>query len=257
MSVQRIYHPGLTAGASREDLGAEDYHYVKNVLRLKPGDELLLFDGKGLESRTVIRGFGDKTVLVEIVATEEIMDDSPPLILAQALPKENKMDFIVQKSTELGASSIIPFTSSRTVPKLDPEKALKRVERWRKIAGEAAKQCGASRVPDISEIVPFVGMFYKLPLESIKLFFWEEESTCGIREALGSEEKLKSAPLFIVVGPEGGFSRREVDQARDRGFRTVHLGRRILRAETAPLVILSIIQYERGSLDMPRDEKGE
>lgn len=248
MSIQRIYRPGIRESSTEEELGPEDHHYIKHVLRLKPGNRLVLFDGRGREYKTVIREFGTKSVLVDIISSHEIEDALPPLTLAQALPKENKMDFIIQKATELGVERIIPFTSSRTVPRLSTDKAAARLKRWRKIAAEASKQCGSPKVPEVSNILPFDAVLDEAANVPLKLFFWEEESRRGIGDVLKGETRLADIPLFFVVGPEGGFSRNEVEAAELRGFTTAHLGRRILRAETAPLVILSIIQYERGAI---------
>ncbi len=256
VSIQRLYRPDIAQGASQKELGREDFHYIKNVLRLKPGDGLLLFDGKGTEYNGTIREFGKKKILVDITASDRVEDDAPPIILAQALPKENKMDFIIQKATELGVSRIIPFTSSRTVPKLSGDKAAARLKRWRKIAAEASKQCGSSQVPEVTDLHTFETMLDEAGDRTIKLFFWEEESRLGIGDILRGKTGLAETPLFIAVGPEGGFSGNEADLARRRGFTTAHLGRRILRVETASLVILSILQYERGTMHLSSQQKG-
>ena len=256
MSVQRIYRPGLLQESNQEELESEDYHYIRNVLRLKTGDRLVLFDGRGIEAQAVIHSYGKNSVLVDITATDRIKDDKPPLILAQSLPKDNKMDLIVQKATELGAASIIPFTSARSIPRLTSDKAAARVRRWGKIASEAAKQCGSASVPSVSDILSFRDMLGVAPGNSIKLFFWEEETRQGIEDVLHGKNGYNHSPFFIVVGPEGGFSRDEADEARACGFLTTHLGKRILRVETASLVILSIIQYKRGSMRLDGKQKG-
>ncbi|MDD5475238.1 MAG: 16S rRNA (uracil(1498)-N(3))-methyltransferase [Syntrophales bacterium] len=255
MSIHRIYRPGLTAGAGRTELEDEDFHYVKNVLRLKPGSLLMLFDGVGNEYTAVIEGFESSKAILSIKHSKRILYDSPSLTLAQALPKESKMDFIVQKATELGVRYIIPFTSSRTVPKLTADKAAARVTRWRKIASEAAKQCGGAIVPKVSEIVNFEAMLEEAARSPLALFFWEEEKSRGIRDIFSNPSGPEISGVSVVVGPEGGFSRSETAAARDRDFTTVHLGRRILRVETAALVILSIIQYEIGSIGLPLERK--
>ena len=248
MSVQRIYRPALTPGTTKIDLEQEDFHYLKHVLRLKAGDPLILFDGIGNEYSAVINDFGDSRVRLEIREERRVDDPAPPVILAQAVPKESKMDFIIQKATELGVRTIIPFTSSRTVPRLTEEKAAARVKRWRKIAAEASKQCGGTIVPRVSEIRTFEAMMDEGARASLPLFFWEEEQGRGIRDVFSAPFRPDLSEISIVVGPEGGFSRDEATAARNRGFTAVHLGRRILRVETAALVILSIIQYEVGSI---------
>lgn len=257
MSVQRIYRPALKPGTRRTELGHEDFHYLKHVLRLRTGDPVILFDGVGNEYDAFIDGFDASRVLLEIREERHVDDPSPPVILAQALPKEGKMDFIVQKATELGVKAVIPFTSARTVPKLTAEKAAARAKRWRKIAAEASKQCGGVIVPRVSEILTFEAMIDKAAGASLCLFFWEEEQDRGIRDIFSGTFGPAPSEISIVVGPEGGFSRDEVTAARKRGFTTAHLGRRILRVETAALVILSIIQYETGSIGSPPERNGD
>lgn len=246
----------MNHSSKREELGPEDFHYIKHVLRLKPGDTLLLFDGRGTEYEAVISQFGAKTVQVDITATHRFDDIHLPMTLAQALPKDNKMDFIVQKSTELGVSRIIPFTSSRTIPKLTGEKAAARIARWRKISAEASKQCGSTRVPMLEDIMPFTDMLEAANRHDARIMFWEEEPSRGLRNILQEAPLQEKAGFFIIVGPEGGFSRAEAAQAQERDFVTAHLGRRILRVETAALVILSILHYERGSLGSLLGEDG-
>ncbi|MCK9229159.1 MAG: 16S rRNA (uracil(1498)-N(3))-methyltransferase [Syntrophales bacterium] len=248
MSVQRVYRPALRPGTTMTELDREDFHYLKHVLRLKVGDTVILFDGVGNEYEAVIDDFGASRVRLEIREERPVDDPAPPVILAQALPKEGKMDFIVQKATELGVRTIIPFTSSRTIPRLTGEKAAARVKRWRKIAAEASKQCGNAIVPEVSEIRTFEAMIDEGARASLPLFFWEEEHHRGIRDIFSTPFRPDLSEISIVVGPEGGFSRDEATAARNRGFMTAHLGRRILRVETAALVILSIIQYEIGSI---------
>lgn len=257
MPVQRIYRPALTPGTTKTELGQEDFHYLKHVLRLRAGDPVILFDGAGNEFEALIEGFDGPRVLLEIREERRVDDPTPPVILAQALPKEGKMDFIVQKATELGVRAIIPFTSARTVPRLTAEKAAARAQRWRKIAAESSKQCGGAIVPGVSDILTFEEMLEKAALSSLSLFFWEEEQDRGIRDIFSGPFRQEPSGISIVVGPEGGFSRDEVTAARKRGFTTAHLGRRILRVETAALVILSIIQYETGSIGSPTERKGD
>jgi 16S rRNA (uracil1498-N3)-methyltransferase len=164
----------------------------------------------------------------------------------QSLPKANKMDFIVHKATELGTCKIVPFLSSRSIPKLSPEKTRVKVSRWRNIAVQAARQCSGASIPEIGEIIHFEEAVSQPGPESMKLIFWEEETQKGIKEALCDARYNGVKDISVIVGPEGGFTREEVARATEKGFISVTLGKQVLKVDTAVLTILSIIQYEKG-----------
>jgi 16S rRNA (uracil1498-N3)-methyltransferase len=152
---------------------------------------------------------------------------------------------LIQKATELGVKEIIPFFSSRSIPLLEKSRRLKRHHRWEKIAIEASKQCGRGVVPKVELVKDYPDMLRTASTDSLRLILWENEGV-NLREVLeGSKERKK---IFFVIGPEGGFSQDEVEKAKRAGFVAVTLGRRILRAETASLCLLSILQYERGDI---------
>jgi len=248
LTLPRIYRPEMTGGETVIQSDGKDFHYLKTVLRLGEGRELRLFDGKGGEWRAVIEKYGDQSASLRILKKEA---PSPPPIeitLAQSLPKSDKMDFIIQKGTELGVGRIIPFISSRSVPRPDAGRRENRLNRWRRIAAEAARQCGRSVVPEMTDILSFDEMLQHRGENTLGMVFWEGEEERSLKSLLQSETGRERTGFFIVIGPEGGFSRDETDRAVSRGFLTVTLGPRILRTETAPLTILSILQYERGSL---------
>jgi 16S rRNA (uracil1498-N3)-methyltransferase len=166
------------------------------------------------------------------------------ITLAQSLPKTDKMDLIIQKATELGASNIAPFVSSRSIPVLTPDKARQRRERWQKIALEAARQCRRPDVPEVGPVVTFREMLDASADAQLKIIFWEEEEGTTIKRVLG--EHADALSIVIAIGPEGGFSPEEVEAARARGFIPTTLGKQVLKTETAGLATLAIIQYERG-----------
>jgi 16S rRNA (uracil1498-N3)-methyltransferase len=156
------------------------------------------------------------------------------------------MDFIVQKATELGADRIISFRSARSVPRLSQDKARAKISRWRSIAQEASRQCGRADIPEIRGIVSFEEMLACSEGQSLKIIFWEEESKRNIKEILRDEKYAGANDISVVIGPEGGFSREEIERAADKGFISATMGKNILKVETAVLAILSIIQYEKG-----------
>jgi 16S rRNA (uracil1498-N3)-methyltransferase len=156
------------------------------------------------------------------------------------------MDSIVQKATELGACRIIPFQSARSVPRLTVDKARARVSRWRSIATEAARQCGRADIPEVNDVLSFEEAIASAEGKALKIIFWEEEIERGIKHLLREKRCEGARDISAIVGPEGGFSKEEVDSAVGRGFISVSLGKNILKVETAAVTILSIIQYELG-----------
>ena len=255
MTVPRIYLPEPLEAGAVCDLPGEDRRYVKSVLRLRKNDHIVLFDGSGFEYQARILEAGGNRLAVEILKKDFIRSETFRLTLCQALPKSGKMDFIAQKATELGVIRIVPFHSVRSVPRLSADRRAEKVSRWRKIAIEAARQSGRVDVPEIGPCVDFREMLQSAPPGSLKIIFWEEEPRLGIRKALRTDTPDAAENIVVAVGPEGGFSKEEVGLAVEAGFRSVSLGRRILRVETAVVAILSIIQYEMGSLRDPEDRE--
>jgi 16S rRNA (uracil1498-N3)-methyltransferase len=244
--VPRIYFPGTTGKGEIFALGGENLRYVKSVLRMKKGDHLVLFDGAGWEYKAVIKNFSADGINVEVLGKNRIENESPKITVLQALPKANKMDSIVRKATELGARRIVPFRSARSVPQLTADKAHARVSRWRSIATEAARQCGRADIPEVDDVLSFEEMLASMEGAPHKIIFWEEESERGIKKLLRNNRYEGAKDITVMIGPEGGFSREEVESAARKGFVSVSLGRNVLKVETAAVTILSIIQYELG-----------
>ena len=160
--------------------------------------------------------------------------------------KGTGFDCIVRKSVELGVDKVVPVSSTRCISKLSKKDAVKKIDRWRRIAREASKQCGRSRVPDIAPKPATVKEFCFFNRESdLKLIFWEEARSIRIKD-LSHKNQLKSAA--ILIGPEGGFSSKEVESSKKYGFQSVSLGPRLLRTDTAPLAAISILQNHWGDL---------
>jgi len=251
LTIPRIYFPIDMEKDDLCKLGEENLRYVKTVLRMKKGDHLVLFDGAGWEYETVIRQLFADGISVKVLKKRRIPDKSLKIALFQALPKANKMDFLIQKATELGADSIFPFRSARSVPRLTADKARSKILRWRNIAIEAARQCGRADIPEVDGILSYDEAIARPPEEDLKVIFWEEESARSIKDVLSNEEYNGVKEISVIVGPEGGFSGEEVDAAVGKGFISASLGRNILKVETAVLAILSIIQYEKGIFGEP------
>ena len=215
--------------------------HIRTVLRKQPGDLLTLLDGKGKEYTVRIRLIEKAEIDTEIVERRERCPSSPSIILGQGLPKSDKMDWIVQKATELGISSLVPLVTERTILKVKDEE--KRVTRWQKIAREAAMQSDRPDIPtvrSISSLGEFIGTLAPGP-QTLLLMPWEE-GTEPIKNILRQHADAKH--IVVLIGPEGGFSQAEADAAKEKDFLLVSLGPNILRTETAAIAVLSMIGYE-------------
>jgi len=245
--MARFFLPRKQIHGQFGEIDGPELEHLRKVLRLKPGDRITVFDDTGWEHEAVIRSVAGAQGEIEIVRSYQAQRESPlHLTLAVALTKGDKLDVVVEKATELGVQNIIPFTSAHAVPKLDERKIAARTERWRKIALSATKQCGRTRAPEILPLMTFEELLVSVQPEVGKLLCWERETEQSLRQA---HEKLRDAKaLLVAVGPEGGFSPIEAELARQHGFEQVHLGRRILRAETAAITALSLVQFLWGDL---------
>ena len=246
MTIPRIYSPDALENKTICELGPDNLKYLKQVMRLKQGDRINVFDGFGCELEAEIESFSAKTVLIKLGKTIPKLAREIRITLAQALPKAKKMDNIVKSAAELGTDIIIPFVAARSVSHIAGEKSPQKVVRWQKIAREAARSSHSSQITEVSKILSFTDMLSSAPGDSLKLIFWEEESQKTIKDILTDEALAAAKDFFIVVGPEGGFSKDEIMKTKDAGFISVSLGRQILKVETASAAIISIIQYERG-----------
>ncbi len=217
----------------------EDVRHIATVLRMKPGEELLLCDGLGTEYSAKITKIERSAISTEIIGRAKRKLSFPRIILGQGIPKSDKMDLVVQKATELGVASIIPLVTERTVLKLRDEE--KRVSRWQKICREAAMQSNRPDIPNVGQIVSFRDFLQTPRSEPALLLFPWEEGTEPITKVLGNQAGVKQ--ILVSIGPEGGFSPKEAALAQEQGFHAVSLGPNILRTETAAIAVLGMIQY--------------
>lgn len=225
-------------------LPADESRHITKVLRLDCGEEIELLDGRGGLYSAVIASLGEP-VTAEIREKLETDGAAVPVRVAQGLLKGQKMDLVIQKATELGASVFIPFQASRSQGKQDTSQARKKQERWQRISLEACKQCMRADSMAVVSPVSFVDLIEASEDDGrVKLIFWEEEKEMNL-------EKLPSlkgvAGVDIILGPEGGISQEEIEHARSYGWQTVSLGKRILRAETATITALSLVMFLTGN----------
>jgi 16S rRNA (uracil1498-N3)-methyltransferase len=244
--MPRFYVPQPQIEKDMLKIEGDEVKHIRKVLRLKAGDQISVFDGSAKEYEGKIVEEGTSSVVIRIENILSSKQESPlEIILAQSLLKGEKMDYLIQKATELGVKAVIPFFSSRSVPVLDKSKRLSRHRRWEKIVIEASKQCGRGAIPKIDLLQDYPEMFQSIPPGFLRFILWEKEGA-RLKEVL---ERLKEGKkVFFIAGPEGGLSQEEVDLARENGFIPVTLGKRILRSETASLSLLSILQYEWGDI---------
>lgn len=222
-----------------------DVNHIRNVLRMKPGDEISVSNGiDGREYRCGIEQLLEDAVVCKLRFVKEDQLELPSRItLFQGLPKSDKLEFIIQKAVELGVYEIIPVETRRTVVKLDEKKAKTRQQRWQSIAQAAAKQSKRRIVPEVSMPVSFEKAVAMAGQMDAKLIPYElAEGMTQTKQIIG--ELTPGQSIAVFIGPEGGFEESEIALARENGIAPITLGKRILRTETAGLTILSWIMYQ-------------
>lgn len=211
-----------------------DLHYLRDVVRLKNDETFEILDNTGMVYKAKILKIGKENIEYSILSSSK--EESEPrtkVTLAQGLPKSQKMDFIIEKCTELGVNKIIPMLSSRSVAKGE------KLERWRKLAKEAAEQSRRGIIPAVTGLTYFSAVLKMRKQFDLALIPFEQEKETALKKVLASHPKN----ILIVIGPEGGFSPEEIEQAKASNFTPITLGKRILRTETAGLAALAAIFY--------------
>ena len=233
---------------SAEDLEKEDVSLTgenaqhAKVLRLKPGEMVLLCDGEGREAVCKVAST-DGWLLRAMERRESQSEAAVKVSVYMALPKADKLEHVIQKATELGAYEIVTFPSARCVSRPDEKSLKKKLERWEKIAASAAEQSGRGRIPKVLVLGSFSEALTRAAQADKALMFYEHEEALTLKMALSSGGY---STVSLLTGPEGGLEEAEVTQAREAGLQVCTLGRRILRCETAPLCALSAVMYDAG-----------
>lgn len=219
----------------------EDVSHISKVLRMTSGQSIIVCDGEGNDYDAIITSVSKTEIVAEIIG-KYVCDAEPcvDVILYQALPKQGKMEYIIQKNTELGIKRIVPVYTKRCVVKPSDK-----TERWSKVAESAAKQCGRGIIPEVLPTISFDEAIKQMKECDLALMPYECEEDTSLKSVLKSAEYKT---VSILIGPEGGFDLKEVEVARDAGIRTVTLGKRILRTETAASAVLPVIMYENDEL---------
>lgn len=229
-------------GETKITIRGEDAHHISRSLRMAAGEKIEICDKCGTVYRCVLSSFTDKEV-VALAESSYLVDTEPnyKLTLYQALPKSDKLETIIQKSTECGVYKIVPFRSEFSVVKLDSRDGEKKRERWQKIAEGAAKQSGRGIIPEVLAPLDFKIAIEKATQNDLVIFCNERERENTLKEVLKSTE---AKSIAVIIGSEGGFSEKEAEYILSKGAKSITLGKRILRCETAPTFVLGIISYE-------------
>jgi 16S rRNA (uracil1498-N3)-methyltransferase len=258
MTWRRFYAPPSAFAPDQKTLtlSAEETRHARDVLRLQSGDEIYVFDGAGREFQCVVQMISRETTELSVIS--EVAPSRPEstlqLTLAISLLKGEKFDLVMQKATELGVTSVIPVDSERAEIRLrDNQDAQKRVTRWQRIAREAAKQSGRAYVPEVAAPLTLNSLLTmsatrgtRSPDNVVRLMFSER----GGRSFAESTDSIPERPKEIIglVGPEGGWTDQEIETVRESKWKIVTLGGRILRAETAAIVVVGLLQHRFGDL---------
>ena len=220
-----------------------DVNHIRNVLRMKPGEEILISDGEKKEYHCEIKTLDPEYVEALIMfVKEEGLDLPSKVYLFQGLPKNDKMELIIQKAVELGVYAVVPVATKRAVVKLDDKKEAKKLVRWQSISESAAKQAKRLIIPEVMPVMSFKEAVAFSQTMDVRLIPYElAENMAYTRQVLSQIKPGQSIGIFI--GPEGGFAEEEVELALNSGMETITLGKRILRTETAGMTVLSILMY--------------
>jgi len=242
--MSRFYVPRENVGERQIRIDGREAHHILDVMRMKEGDEVVVFDGTGNEYTGFIKDADPKAgeLAVEVVKTRKPQAGSmPEVTVAQAIPKKSKMDHIVEKATELGASAIIPLITERTIVRPDKESCRKKVLRWRAISVEASKQCGRADVPRVTGIKDFSEAVKEANCYDLVLLACLGGDTVSIKDSLAG---FTTGKVLVFIGPEGDFTPEERRAADRDNCRFISLGSRVLKSDTAALFVLSVLNYE-------------
>jgi len=248
MRLTRVYVEAPLAAGKRLVVEGSAANHITRVLRLRSGDALTVFDGSGGEFGARIQEFRKDSVVVAVEDHRPLERESPlPLTLAQGISRGERMDWVIQKATELGTARIVPLFTKRSVVRLDEKQADRKLQHWRAIAIAACEQCGRNRIPELAAPVDF---FDVLPAEASGATRLLLSPTGDLRiEDLGQDVRQgASKGITVLIGPEGGLEDVEQEAALAAGFKAVQLGPRVLRTETAAIAALTIIQRYFGDL---------
>lgn len=227
-------------------LTGDEFHHCREVMRCRPGDRVVVFNGAGTEADAEILSLGGSAAALKVWTVSETPRPPARLTLGQAVPKGKNMDLIVQKATELGASAIVPLLSERTVVRLDPDEARRKREKWQRVAVEACKQCGQNWLPEVAmpvSVEAFLTRTARPAPGELRLVAALTPEARTLRAILADQE-IRPTAATVLIGPEGDFTPAELSLALGAGYDPLTLGPIVLRSETAAIYALSVTGYE-------------
>lgn len=241
--MQHFFVTPSQVGDGYISIEGRDVNHIRNVLRMRPGEELAVSDGNNRKYLCSVERYEEGRAILKIKEEQAADTELPSRIcLFQGLPKQDKMELIVQKAVELGVSEVIPVVTKRSVVKLDEKKAAKKTERWQSIAESASKQAGRGYIPKVAPVAGFTeALAYASGLDVLLIPYELAKGMQETKKVISGIRPGQSVGVFI--GPEGGFEQEEVEEAIGAGAVPVTLGRRILRTETAGLTTLSVLMF--------------
>lgn len=227
-------------------LEGEEAHHLLHVLRGKVGDQVTVIDGAGREALSEVVEASRKEARIKVIQQNQSPPPAVEITLIQALPREQRMDLILQKATEFGIRRIVPVVSDNAVVRIKPGEDAGKRERWNKIALSAAKQSGSLWLPEIQPVTGLLDYLTAMPRYDVWLTCSLEADTLPLKQVIETARANQPKSIAFLIGPEGDLSSREYAAARNAGARMVSLGPRVLRSETAALYVLGILHYEFG-----------
>jgi 16S rRNA (uracil1498-N3)-methyltransferase len=243
MRLTRVHVAGLLTSGRSHTIEGDAANHIARVLRLAPGDPLTVFDGRGGEYAARIGAIRRGAVVIEVrERSAAIRESTLELTLAQGVSRGERMDWVVQKATELGVTRIVPVLTERTVVKLDARQAERKVAHWRGIAIAACEQSGRDRIPQVAPPVALHDLLHDIDSRATRLLL----SPTGTQRV--SDLKAPEGGIVVLIGPEGGLAETEQRAALAAGFLAVRLGPRVLRTETAAVAALTLLQHQFGDL---------
>ncbi|MEE0955917.1 MAG: 16S rRNA (uracil(1498)-N(3))-methyltransferase [Eubacterium sp.] len=241
--MYRFFTDASHIDGGRIRITGPDVNHIRNVLRMKPGEQVLISTGDEWEYTCSIEETDDAEVICRILDSQKSGKELPSkIVLYQCLPKGDKMETVIQKAVELGAARIVPVESKRCVVRLDAKKKAAKVKRWNAVSEAAAKQSKRMIIPEVAEVMTYEEMLRDAAKLDSRFVPYEKSRGMDRTRELFSQIRLGQS-IGILIGPEGGFEEKEVERAEAAGFHAVTLGKRILRTETAGMTMLSILMY--------------
>ncbi|MBN2058844.1 MAG: 16S rRNA (uracil(1498)-N(3))-methyltransferase [Deltaproteobacteria bacterium] len=248
--MRRFYIEKIIEKDGHVVISGPEARHISRVLRMGRGDHIIIMDKKGRRFEAAIQSVDNRELRVRIVGSAPQPLPSPVKIdVCQALLRSRPMDYLIEKTSELGIHRITPFFSERTIIRMDKSRAEGKIRHWREISHSAAKQADRFKPAEIADPVSFKALMDRWEKETVlKIILWEREGSIDLKNFLRSNPPEDS--LVGMIGPEGGFSDHEVMSAEKAGFVSVSMGRRLLRAETASITFVAVVQYEWGDLSL-------